>query len=119
MTNHEVDEQELIRFAENASELNAEEHKRIMDQVVANPDLRKRVAIIRKDLYLVASQIPEYNLSREFHGELKSLAELWLRSRFEKRLRMRKFLFGKEFVFFAAVLIALLIIALLIIYLRF
>lgn len=114
----ELDEQDLIRFAENVGELSPENHRKIMEQVVSNPHLRKRVARIRKDLYLVDSQIPEYSISAEFHTDLKNLAELWLRNRFERRLRMSRFLFGKEFLYFASVLIVVLLIATLIIYVQ-
>ncbi len=116
--NHELDEQELICFVENATELDPDAHKRIMEQVAANPDLRERVARIRKELYIVDSQIPEYDISREFHEELKSLAELWLRSKLKQKLRMRRVLFGKEFPLFASALIILLLVALAVIYLR-
>ncbi len=118
MKSVEINDHDLIRFAENASELSLDAHRSIMEKVAGDPELRKKVAQVRKDLYLVETQIPEYSISTEFHGDLKNLAELWLKSRFEKRLKMRKFLFGKEFLTFAAVMIGILLVALTVIYLR-
>ena len=88
---------EIVRFAEGLSDLEPDIEAEILTQVVSSPDLRKRIAALRRDLYLVECQIPDYQMAPEYLIELNKLAEIWVRMRMERKLKLQKFLFGREF----------------------
>ena len=109
-----LDPSEIIRFAEGLSDLEPDLEAEILTQVASSPDLRTRIALLRRDLYLVECQIPDYQMATEYLLELNKLAEIWVRMRMERKLKLQKFLFGREFAALGFLFAGLLGLALLI-----
>lgn len=100
-----IDGQHLVFFAENLGDLPTETHKKILNSVASNREVREVIESIRQDLYLIESQIPEYSLHSEFRADLKNLAMLWMQKQIRQKLTLRRFFLGREFLFFAGVML--------------
>lgn len=107
-----LEPKQLIRFAEGGIDLESDQEEIILKQVATNGELRKQLAEIRRDLYLVDCQIPEYNLNPEYIIELNKLGQAWLKLRIDQQLRGYKFLFSREFISLALFVCSLLIFSL-------
>lgn len=88
---------EILRFAEGCADFAPDVEKEILAQIASSPDLRRRVAELRRDLYLVECQIPEYEIAPEFLLEVNKLAEVWLGMRLKRGPRASRPLLGRAF----------------------
>ena len=72
-----LEPREILRFAEGISDLNPDREEQLLSQVASSPDLRQKIAELRRDLYLVECQIPEYEPSVELLLEAEKLSRVW------------------------------------------
>ena len=99
-----LEAREILRFAEGISDLDADREEQLLSQVASSPELRRKIAELRRDLYLVECQIPEYRPSAELLIEAEKLSRLWS-SRIEGRkkgLAPAKFPWRSLLLFFAS-----------------
>ena len=107
---------ELIRFAEGGTDIDPELQEFLVRQLASSSELREELGTLRKDLYLVSCQIPEYAISSDFEMELQKLSELCVQRQTNKRYRLVNFLMGKEFLYLGIGFVGMMIIALVLIW---
>jgi hypothetical protein len=81
-----LEAREILRFAEGISDLDADREEQLLSQVASSPDLRRKIAELRRNLYLVECQMPEYRPSAELLLEAEKLSRIWS-SRIEAKMK--------------------------------
>lgn len=106
-------QEDLIRYAEGIPSEPALE-KQIKKILASNSLVRSEIAEIKKELYRLECQLPQYNLSPEFGAELAKMSEAWCSLRARQKLSFKNFWGEKELVrvllvfgFFLAVITAI------------
>jgi hypothetical protein len=105
--NRELPEQkDFIDYAEGRACRTNEVQRQVLQMLATSPELRKQVAELKKDIYLVNAQIPEFEADPAFAQELRGVAEAWLRLSLSRRFAFPKFLKAKEFFALVALIVA-------------
>ncbi len=103
---------ELLDYVENASGQDAEIQKRVLQLLASSQILREQMAEVKRDLYLVGSQVPEYSPDANFGAEIMRLTQTWLRMVYERKFSLRHFHRSKEFFGLILTLIGIALLAL-------
>ena len=91
------DRQELLDYVESAAGQDAEVQKRILHMLASSQVLREHLAELKRDLYIVNSQVPDYVPDAKLGAELVRLSQTWLQSLYSRRFSLRNFYRSKEF----------------------
>lgn len=99
------DRQDFLDYAEGAHDQDKEVQKRILSVLASSSIMREQLAELKKDLYLVSTQIPDYPMSANFAAEVSKLAQSWIKLSYERKYSLKQFYRSKEF-FYLMVLVA-------------
>jgi hypothetical protein len=88
---------DLLDYVENATGQDVEVQKRVLQILASSQVLREQMAEVKRDLYLVGSQIPDYAPDASFGAEIMRLTQTWLRAVYERKFSPRQFYRSKEF----------------------
>lgn len=89
--------EELLDYVENAAGQDAEVQKRILQLLASSQVMREHMAEIKRDLYLVGSQIPDYGPDAAFGAEIMRLTQTWIRTTYNRQFALRNFHRSREF----------------------
>jgi hypothetical protein len=90
------DRKDLLNYAEGTAQ-EAAIQKQILQLLASSPIIREQLADLKKDLYLVSTQVPEYKPDLAFASELTRLAQAWLKLSYDRQFSVKKFHRSKEF----------------------
>lgn len=90
------DERDLVCFAEGQLDGDPQAQTLLLAEYARNPDMRRRVLELRRDLYRVEMQIPEVNMRPEAILEINRLAEAWIKVRVERKQNLQYLRLGRE-----------------------
>lgn len=88
---------ELLDYVENATGQDADAQKRVLQLLASSQVLREQMAEVKRDLYLVGTQIPDYSPDASFGAELMRLTQTWIRTLYERKFSLKQFHRSKEF----------------------
>ncbi len=88
---------EILDYVENAAGQDAEIQKRVLQLLASSSVLREQMAEVKRDLYLVGAQIPDYAPDAAFGAEIMRLTQTWIRTVYERKFALRNFHRSKEF----------------------
>jgi len=104
------EQDDFLRYAEGIPAKNPQVEKQIQKILASNTEARQRLTELRKDLYHIESQIPQYVMPPEFGVELTKIAQTWLQVRMRKETSFRNFRWEKELIFILSLLGAILLV---------
>ena len=91
------DREDLLDYVENANGQDAEVQKRILQMLASSQVLREHMSEIKRDLYLVGAQIPDYSPDAAFGAEIMRLTQAWQRNVYNRNFALRNFYRSREF----------------------
>lgn len=91
------DRNDLLDYVENAAGQDKEVQKRILHMLASSPVMRESLAELKRDLYLVSSQIPDYAPDASTGAELMRLSQTWIQLVYERKFSLRHFHRSREF----------------------
>jgi hypothetical protein len=103
---------QLLDYAEHASGQEAEVQKRILQILASSQILREQLAEVKRDLYLVSSQIPDYTPDSAFGSELFKLSQSWLQLVYSRKFSLAHFYRSREFFGIMIALVGVILLAL-------
>ena len=106
------DREELLDYMENVSGQDSEVQKRILHMLASSQVLRESMAEIKRDLYLVGSQIPDYTPDATFGAEIMRLTQAWLNSVYARKFSLKTFHRSREFFGFILALVGVVMLVL-------
>ena len=106
------DRNDILDYVENASGQDAEVQKRILHMLASSQVLREHLSELKRDLYLVSSQVPDYAPEAVFGAEIMRLSQVWLHASYKRKFSLRDFYRSREFFSFALGLVGVLLLIL-------
>ncbi len=87
---------DLLDYAEGTRQ-EAAVQKQILHLLASSSIMREQLTELKKDLYLVSTQVPEYQPDVAFASELGKLSQAWLKLVYERKFSFKKFHRSSEF----------------------
>ena len=107
------DRKDFLDYAEGTTLQDKQVQRNIMNLLASSPLMREQLAELKRDLYLVSSQVPDYLPEAQFGAELSRLSQAWLQAVYDRKFSLRNFHRSREFtgilVLVAATLLLLLV----------
>lgn len=91
------DRQEFLDYAEGVAGQDSETQRQIMNLLASSPVVREQLAELKRDLYHVAAQVPDYRPDAAFAAELTRLSQNWAQLNLNRSLSARHFTRSREF----------------------
>lgn len=91
------DRQEFLDYAEGVSGQDSEVQRQILNMLASSPLVREQLAELKRDLYLVNSQVPDYRPDAAFGAELARLSQNWVQLVYNRKFSMKNFTRSREF----------------------
>lgn len=91
------DRSDFLDYAENAGGQDAEMQKRILGMLATSPVVREQLAELKRDLHLVAAQVPDYGPEASMGPELVRLSQSWLQVVYSRKFSLKNFYRSREF----------------------
>lgn len=91
------DRDDLIDYVEHASGQDAEVQKRILHLLASSQIMREQVAELKRDLYKISVQIPDYAPDAAFGAEIMRLSQSWLQVVYARKFSLKNFYRSREF----------------------
>ncbi len=91
------DRDDLLDYVEGAAGQDKEVQRRILHLLASSAVMRESVAELKRDLYLVSSQIPDYAPDAATGAELMRLSQSWIQLVYERKFSLRNFHRSREF----------------------
>lgn len=88
---------DFLRYAENDTELSPEVQKAVLILLASSSTVRKEVAELKRDLYLVDVQVPDFLPTVEMGVELAKLSDTWVSLLYQRQFSLRNFYRSREF----------------------
>jgi hypothetical protein len=109
------DRRDFLDYAESAGGQDAEVQKRILSMLATSTVVREQLAELKKDLHIVASQVPDYGPDASLGPELVRLSQSWVQVIYTRKFSLKDFHRSSEFfgLILAIMGLALLLIGLL------
>lgn len=89
--------EDLLDYVEHASGQDAEVQRKILHLLASRQILREHLAELKRDLYLVSAQIPDYAPDAAFGAELMRLSQSWLQMLYARKFSLKHFYRSREF----------------------
>ena len=103
------DRQDFLDYAEGAYDQDKEVQKQILNFLASSSVMREQLAELKKDLYMVGSQIPDYSMSSTFAAEVSKLSQTWAKLMYERKFSLRQFYRSREF-FYLMIFVSLILV---------
>lgn len=88
---------DFLDYAEGASLQDAATQKQILNLLASSSVMREQLVELKKDLYLVSAQIPDYVPEAQFGAEVSKLAQTWLELIYRRKFSLSNFHRSREF----------------------
>lgn len=89
--------QDFLDYAEGTPGQNSDTQRRIMNLLASSPVMREQLAELKRDLYYVSAQIPEYQPDAPFGAELARLSQNWVQLQYSRKFSIKNFYRSAEF----------------------
>jgi hypothetical protein len=89
--------QDFLDYAEGALMQDAKVQRQILGLMASSPMIREQVLELKKDLYLISAQIPDYNPEAQFGAEVAKLAQSWMQILYRRKFSLQNFYRSREF----------------------
>jgi hypothetical protein len=91
------DRQEFLDYAEGVAGQDSEAQRQIMNLLASSPLVREQLAELKRDLYHVAAQVPDYRPDAAFGAEVAKLCQNWSQLSVNRSLNAKNFTASREF----------------------
>lgn len=91
------DRNDLIDYVEHSAGQDSEVQMRILHLLASSQILREQVAELKRDLYMVTTQIPDYVPEPAFGAELLRLSQTWMQTLYARKFSWKTFYRSREF----------------------
>lgn len=91
------DRKDFLDYAEGASLQDTQMQRQILNLLASSSVMREQLVELKKDLYLVSSQVPDYVPEAQFGAEVAKLAQTWLQVVYNRKFSMKNFHRSREF----------------------
>lgn len=91
------DRKDILDYVEGAAGQDAQVQKQILNLLASSPLMREQMIELKKDLYLVSAQVPDYLPDARFGAEVSKLAQAWLQLSYNRKFSMKNFHRSREF----------------------
>jgi hypothetical protein len=98
--------QDFIDYAEGVTLRDADLQRKVLQMLAVSSELRQQMTVLKRDLYLINSQIPDFECEAAFNEELRLVAQSWIKMSLSRQFSFPKFLDAKEFFAVVSILIA-------------
>ena len=103
---------EFLFYAEGDRSQNEEAQRQILNLLASSQIIRQQLVEVKKDLYTVSVQVPDYHPTAQFGAELARLSETWAKVAYDRKFSLKNFYRSREFfslmIFVAAMILMLL-----------
>lgn len=107
------DRKDLLDYAEGTALQDTQVQRSILNLLASSSLIREQLVELKRDLYLVSSQVPDYVPEAQFGAELSKLAQTWLQLVYNRKFSLKNFYRSREFfglILFVAGVLALLLV---------
>jgi hypothetical protein len=91
------DRNDILDYVEDTAGQDKEVQKRILHMLASSQLMREHMAELKRDIYLVSSQVPDYMPDAATGAELMRLSQSWLQLVYERQFSLRNFHRSREF----------------------
>lgn len=98
------DRKDFLDYAEGHPLSDPEVQRQVLKMLASSRLYREQMAELKKDLYLVDVQVPEYVLSASYVSKLAKLSQSWIELQFARDYGFKGFYRTKEFLWVGVVL---------------
>lgn len=98
--------QDFLDYAEGVSGQDQQLQKQILSLLASSSLMREQLAEVKKDLYMVDMQIPDYMPSATFGAEITRLTQAWMKLSYSRQFSFKNFYRSHEFFLLALSLIS-------------
>jgi hypothetical protein len=88
---------DLLDYVEDSGGQDKEVQRRILQMLASSAQMRESVAELKRDLYLVSSQVPDYAPDATTGAELMRISKAWVQAVYERKFSLRQFHRSREF----------------------
>jgi len=99
------DRKDFLDYAEGAIGQDTLVQRQILSLLASSPIIREQLAEIKKDLYLVSAQIPDYSPDVNFGAEVGKLSQTWIQAVYNRKFSLKNFHRSREFFGLMALLV--------------
>lgn len=96
------DRNDILDYADGAHNIDAETQRAILNLLASSPILREQMAELKRDLYFVSTQVPDYHPTAAFGAEVTRLSQAWVKLAYARKFSLRQFYRSREFFFLMA-----------------
>lgn len=89
--------QDFLDYAEGALLQDARVQRQILNLMASSPVIREQVVELKKDLYLISAQVPDYHPEAQFGADVAKLAQSWMQILYQRKFSLRNFYRSREF----------------------
>ena len=91
------DRQDILDYVEGANGQDVQVQRQILSMLASSPMMREQLTELKKDLYLVSTQVPDYVPHPQFAAEVAKLAQTWTQVAYNRKFSMKNFHRSREF----------------------
>jgi len=91
------DRNDLIDYVEDTAGQDREVQRRILHMLASSQVMREHMAELKRDLYLISAQVPDYAPDASTGAELLRLSQTWVQLVYERKFSIRHFYRSREF----------------------
>ncbi len=91
------DRNDLIDYVEDTAGQDRDVQKRILHMLASSQVMREHMAELKRDLYLISSQVPDYGPDASTGAELLRLSQTWVQVVYERKFSLKNFHRSREF----------------------
>jgi|GEM_PF-5555703 len=91
------DRNDLIDYVEDTAGQDRDVQRRILHMLASSQVMRESMAELKRDLYLISAQVPDYAPDASTGAELLRLSQTWIQLVYERKFSLRHFHRSREF----------------------
>ena len=88
---------DILDYVEGAAGQDSEVQRQILNLLASSSVMREQLVELKKDLYLVSAQVPDYAPDAAFGAEVAKLTQTWLQVSYNRKFSVKNFHRSREF----------------------
>lgn len=88
---------DILDYVEGAAGQDSDVQKQILNLLASSSVMREQLVELKKDLYLVSAQVPDYTPDAQFGADVAKLTQAWLQLSYNRKFSMKNFHRSREF----------------------
>ena len=97
--------QDFLDYVEGVQTQDVLIQRQILGLLASSSVIREQLSELKKDLYLVSSQVPDYHPDVNFAAEVGKLSQTWLQAVYNRKFSLKNFHRSREFFGLMALLL--------------